>query len=315
MKIFGVTLAAALAGIVLASAPAAAQSDGAPEAERQEGEDILVTGERPTHREVSRQARDVTDIGSDIRDRPLARVEDRLCPGVMGLKRYAAEMMIDRIRWNAERLNMWLADDADCRPNLIIAFVEDGKATMAELVERQPWLFETLTRPEREALLAEDGPVRVWTTAQDRTRDGMPIERRESLSNPPTVSMWMAHSKIYLTIRQDITQVVVLFDREGVKGKSIVQLADYATMRGFARTRPAEGGAALDTILALFDPNHEPAQQLTDFDQAYLRSLYKEIPNLPAAMKLGDVGDELERIAAERAEAVDPGAPAWETDQ
>jgi hypothetical protein len=294
MTTFSASLTTAFAALLL-SAPAAAQEGAAAE------DDIVVTGERPTHRDVSRQARDVTDIGSDIRDRPLARIEDRLCPGVIGLKREGAELMIDRIRWNAERLDMWMADDTDCKANLIIAFVDDGKAEIAGLVERQPWLFETMTRPERLALLAEDGPVRVWTTAQTRTRDGMPIERRESLTNPPVTQMWMAHSKIYLTIREDITQVVVLFDREGAKGKSIVQLADYATMRGFARTRPAQGDATLDTILALFDPGHEPPLQLTDFDQAYLRSVYKEIANLPAAMKLLDVGDELERIAAERA--------------
>jgi hypothetical protein len=210
---------------------------------------------------------------------------------------------------------MWLADDTACRPNLIIAFVEDGKTELAGLVERQPWLFETLTRPQRLALLAEDGPVRVWTTAQTRTRDGMPIQRRENLTNPPVTQMWMAHSKIYLTIREDITQTVVLFDRAGVRGKSIVQLADYATMRGFARTRPAQGDAALDTILALFDPGHEPPPQLTDFDQAYLRSLYKEIANLPALMKLGDVGDELERVTAERAEAAEPAGTDAPTNQ
>jgi hypothetical protein len=224
-------------------------------------------------------------------------------------------MVIDRIRWNAERLDMWLADDTDCRPNLIVAFVEDGKAEIAGLVERQPWLFETMTRPERVALLNENGPVRVWTTALTRTRDGMPIQRRESLTNPPVTQMWMAHSKIYLTIREDITQTVVLFDREGVRGKSLVQLADYATMRGFARTRPTQGDARLDTILALFDPGHEPAPQLTDFDQAYLRSLYKEIANLPAAMKLLDVGDELERVTAERAEAPEPEAAAAPSNQ
>ena len=298
-------LSAALAAALLASAPAAAQEGEAPAAPADD--DIVVTGEAPSHREVSRQARDVTDIGSDIRDRPLARIEDRLCPGVIGLKRYAAELMIDRIRWNAERLNMWMADDTGCAPNLIIAFVEDGQATIAELVDNQPWLFETLARHEREALLAEQGPVRVWTTAQTRTRDGMPIAQRESLTTPPAVHMWMAHSKIYLTIREDITQVVVLFDREGVRGKSIVQLADYATMRGFARTRPAGGDASLDTILALFDPAHEPPAGLTDFDQAYLRSLYNEIANLPAAMKLLDVSDELDRVLAE--EAAEAGSP------
>jgi len=294
----------AFASALAASAPAVAQDApaAAPESTALPADDIVVTGERPTHREVSRQARDITAIGSDVRDRPLARIEDRLCPGVIGLKRNAAELMIDRIRWNAERLNMWMADDTDCRPNLIIAFVEDGKAEIAGLVDRQPWLFDTMTTFERRALLAEDGPVRVWTTAETRTRDGMRIARRDNLTDPPVAQMWMAHSKLYLTIREDITQVVVLFDREGVRGKSVIQLADYATMRGFARTRPAGGDASLDTILALFDPGHEPPMELTDFDQAYLRSVYKEIANLPAAMKLLDVSDELERVQREEAE-------------
>jgi hypothetical protein len=49
----------------------------------------------------------------------------------------------------------------------------------------------------------------------------------------------------------------VLFDRAAVSGKTLVQLADYATMRGIARTRPAESdGQPLDTILTLFDPSH-----------------------------------------------------------
>jgi hypothetical protein len=295
------TFRAGLLAALLAGAPAAAQPEP-----RIDGDDIVVTGERPTHREVSRQARDITDIGSDVRDRPLARIADRLCPGVIGLKRSAAELMIDRIRWNAEQLDMWMADDTDCRPNLIIAFVEDGKGEIAGLAERQPWLFETLSTAERRALLAEEGPVRVWTTAQDRTRDGMPIARRDNLTDPPVAQMWMAHSKLYLTIRADITQVVVLFDREGVRGKSIVQLADYATMRSFARTRPAGADAAVDTILALFDPAHDPPTELTAFDQAYLRSVYKEIANLPAAMKLLDVNDELDRVLAEEAAAEQP---------
>jgi len=314
MPFLRAVLSLALAGAL--TGPAAAQ-DPSPQAAAPADDDIVVTGERPTHAEVSRQARDVTDIGSDIRDRPLARIEDRLCPGVIGLKRDGAELMIDRIRWNAERLHMWMADDTDCRPNLIIAFVEDGKAEIASLVDRQPWLFADMTTAQRRALVATDGPVRVWTTALTRTRDGMPIERRESLDSPPQVEMWMAHSKLYLTIREDITQVVVLFDRAGARGKSIIQLADYATMRGFARTRPAEGDARLDTILALFDPNHEPPAALTDFDQAYLTNLYKEIPNLPAAMRLADVSNELERLAREQADAATPAdaAPDAPTNQ
>jgi hypothetical protein len=280
----------------------------AQEAEQADSEDEIVVTEdreRPTSREVSRQARDISSIAGDIYDKPLARIEDRLCPGVIGLKQGAAELMIDRIRWNAERLDMWLADDTGCSPNLIIAFVEDGKAQIAELHENQPWLFQSLNLPERRALLEEDGPVRVWTTAQQRTRDGLPIQRRENLTDPPVVSMWMAHSKIYLTIREDITQVVVLLDRDAVRGKTVIQLADYATMRSFARTRPAEGGVALDTILTLFDPSALPPDGLTEFDQAYLRSLYDWIPNLPAATKLLGVNRQLDRVIEEEAESAE----------
>ena len=63
------------------------------------------------------------------------------------------------------------------------------------------------------------------------------VERSNSLFDPPQVNAWMSHSKIYLPVREDITRVVVLFDKEGVKGKTLLQLADYAMMRGLARTR------------------------------------------------------------------------------
>ena len=310
MNRFRTSLCAAGSGALLFAIPALAQEAGqAAEPDAGAGDPSIVVTEdreRPTSREVSRQARDISDITSDIYDRPLARIEDRLCPGVIGLREDAAQLMIDRIRWNAERFEMRQADDTRCSPNLIIAFVEDGKAQIAELQDKQPWLFQSLTIPEREALLEEDGPVRVWTTAQLRTRDGMPIQRRESLDAPPVVQMWMAHSKIYLTIREDITQVVVLFDRAGVRGKTVIQLADYATMRSFARTKPADGDAvALDTILALFDSNHEPPGGLTEFDQAYLRSLYDWIPNLPAASKLLGVNRELGRVIEEAEESAE----------
>lgn len=303
--IFCATLAAAL----LAPLTAAAQEGGERRDTQSEAEErsIVVTGdrERPSQREISRQARDISDITSDIYDRPLARIEDRLCPGVIGLRRDAAELMVDRIRWNAERLDMWLGDEAGCSPNLIIAFVEDGKTQIAELQDKQPWLFQSMSIPERKALLEEDGPVRVWTTAQMRTRDGMPIPRRETLDTPPTVQMWMAHSKIYLTVREDITQVVILFDSDAVRGKSVIQLADYATMRSFARTKPAAADARLDTILTLFEAAQEPPPGLTDFDQAYLRSVYDSIPNLPAATKLLGVNRQLSRMEKELEKAAD----------
>ena len=292
-------LVAAAVGLACGPGPAGAQEADSVE----EGDEaIVVTGEaqKPaTRREVSRQARAVTRP-QNVHDLPLARFEDRLCPGVLGMKAEYAALLIDRIRYHAQRLDMWLTeDDGTCTPNLILAFVDDGQAELAALHGEHHYLFQDLPTHERRALLAEEGPVRVWTTTATRTRDGMPIARRESLTDPPAVQMAMAHSKIYLATREDITQVVVLFDREGILGKTLVQLADYATMRGLARTRPVEeggqeeGGQPLDTILALFDAGSAPPAEMTAFDRAYLGALYDGIPNMPGVTKVLGVNRQL----------------------
>ena len=44
-------------GALVAAGPASAQDDAAQQADAATGEDILVTGERPSHAAVSRQAR------------------------------------------------------------------------------------------------------------------------------------------------------------------------------------------------------------------------------------------------------------------
>jgi len=285
------TFAGHLIGLFLLTWPAQAQ-----DAQRSSaGErDIVVTGRAEADtaaREVSRQARAVTRP-QNMYDGPLARFEDRLCPGILGLKEDFAALMIDRIRYNAEALDMWMASEEGCTPNLIVAFVKDGQGELARLQRRHGYLFESLPVAEREDLLAEAGPVRVWTTTVMRSRDGMEMSQRQGLTDPPVVSMWSAHSKIYLPVREDITQVVVVFDVEGVAGKSLVQLADYATMRGLARTRPVEDDPAMDTILTLFHSDAPPLA-MTRFDRAYLAALYDSIPNLPGITKLLGVNRQL----------------------
>jgi len=55
--------------------------------------------------------------------------------------------------------------------------------------------------------------------------------------------------------------------------KTVIQLADYATMRALARTRPVEDVEGIGTILTLFD-SATPPQSVTDADVAYLTALY-----------------------------------------
>ncbi len=97
--------------------------------------------------------------GRDLRHSAQARFENGLCPGVIGLKPDMAALVIDRVRYQAEQLDMQLTeDDGTCAPNLVVAFVTDGKAELASLAEEHPYLFQDMPLHEKRALLAEDGP-------------------------------------------------------------------------------------------------------------------------------------------------------------
>jgi hypothetical protein len=288
-------LCGALACAALLPAPARAQAEE-PAQRTEPGSTIVVTGETPTRAEVTRQAREITR-STALRHVPLPRFEgDRLCPGVIGLKADFASLVIDRVRANAERFDLWMTeDDGTCAPNFIIAFVDDGQAVLRQIADGQHWLFKDMPRHERVELLADDGPVHVWTTTQARRGDGMPLGLTPDGRQLRAMSSG-GRARVTLGVRDDITGVLILFDRDDIRDLTLVQLADYATMRGLARTRPVDGeGQAMDTILALFDRNSTPPAEMTAFDRAYLGALYRGLANVSGLSKVLGVERELRR--------------------
>jgi len=270
----------------------------------QDDDTIVVTGEAEpvTVRAVHRQARDIAVQQGNVYDVPLARFEDRLCPGVTGLTPDIAGLIIDRVRANAQMLGVRVQGDG-CAANFVIVFTPDGEALMRRLMVENPQNFQYLDQGKKDDIL-EPGPVHVWTSVEPRTLTGMPIAQVRDLTRPPTMGVHAAHTRIYTTTRRDITAVMIAFDNEAVRNLSVGQLADYATMRGLAQTRPVEG-MAIDSILSLFGGTDTPPQRLTNFDLAYLNALYADLPNLPAAMKLGNVGDELRELTRVGSESGD----------
>ena len=101
-------------------------------------------------------------------------------------------------------------------------------------------------------------------------------------------------NRMFLPTRKDIDFALIVYDREAVLGMTVVQLADYATMRGLSHTRPASGEQPMATILALFDeqdivdPIDRGPDELTSFDRGYLRSVYfwKPENSVPAVGRL-----------------------------
>jgi len=220
-----------------------------------------------------------------VDDEPLPRFEDAICPGIVGLKRDAAETVVGLIRANMETFGRQLADEDTCEPNVIVAFVDDGSAFLNNLADDNDVLFMHMDKQERDEVLAQTGSARAVLRVSTRTLTGFPIAYRESMSQLPFGLGNAAHSRIYTSARNDIVSALVLIDRGAVGGLTLVQLADYATFRALTHTLPGDDARSA-SVVSLFDGSSDRPAGLTDFDHAFLQTLYDGVPNLPGSARL-----------------------------
>jgi hypothetical protein len=273
-----------------------------------QGDDIVVSAKpdpKPDQSEVTAQVRSIT-VSDNLFDKPLALFARPICPGVLGMPVDAAELVVGRIRDNIERVGLSLAKEGDCKPNLIVGFVGSGKTDIANMMSKTGSMLSMLTVQERRELKNETGPVHAWAVTAVRSLEGMDLIGGDTnLTQPPTLNANASHSLISLSARRDIDLSVVLMDIGAVDGMTVNQLADYATMRGVARTRPVKGTTSYGTILNLFDPDSIHPRELTTFDVAYLKSVYAGIPNIPGSQKIGSVKSQMNRELALAGKAED----------
>jgi len=278
-------------------------SEGAPRPD----DAIVVTGKTEAKpAEIREQARVITRQSAKF-NYPLAMIQSPVCPGIVGMPANMGEIMVDRMRFNAERVGLTLAPLGNCTPNILVIFVRNGQGVLKDLSKKPYGLLDGIKFADLKELLAEPGPVHAWVVNETRSRQGDTIQgdNEWDMTKIPTLNIAQSQSHIFLAHRIDISKAVVMIDIAAIDGMGVVQLADYATMRAFAATNPVKGDAAASTILGLFDPGAARPRELTDFDLAYLRTVYEGVDSLNAASKLASINSKLRAIQAEGGSAKD----------
>ena len=280
---------APLLALIAVPAAAVAQDQADPDAE------IVVQGQRERAvepAEVRKQARAITPRPLTVAE-PLARFQKPVCPGVWGLSQESAQLVIDRIYYNAKKIGLDLETEPGCNPNILLLVVQDLETELSDLNRSNHYTVDGLTFWQTKALLAADGPVRAWNVTTTRTKEG------QARSGRPPVFDSTSISRLTTAIRQDIELSVVMVSAQAAAGKDGVSLADYVTMRTLARTKPPKDVASYSTVLAIFEGTSESSTRLTSFDLAYLRSLYSGRAGMPASQALRNVDKLMEEVEAE----------------
>lgn len=210
-------------------------------------------------------------------DKPIARQYGEICIGVLGLAPDHASVLIRRMQDNARRLDIAVGEEG-CRVNTLIAFVRDSRAEVVKLRKELPWLFGTLLGYEYDRILKGNGAVQAWHATQEREVDGKEFS---TLQRSPGRSIQQADpftaSRFGQQLRTDMLGSIILIDNAAAPGKTLQQLADYASMRSYAAVDDFSSGqkGSIPSILSLFAENESAPAAMSDFDWAYLEALYR----------------------------------------
>lgn len=242
---------------------------GAPVTAQQSKPEIIVEG----HAVSPADARQYVTQITDTREGQIARFHRPVCPIVVGLPDETNAKILARIRKTAQSLGAELGSE-QCDANLVMLVTDNSDQSLSDLRRTRESWFDGLSHAEIETLVADKSAARAWSVVSLRNEDGERVYDEDDRSEARSMRVKSA-SIVRRATRLDIEGTVIMIERSAANGKTIAQLADYAAMRGLARTRPPKN-SSISSILTLFDAvEGSPMPGLTASDQAYLQALYR----------------------------------------
>jgi hypothetical protein len=279
-------LAAATPAFAQAPAPATPPAGAAAQTPPSSEQDVIVTGTLEREQEIRDFVGALT--GSAPMTGQISRFEDSICPGVYGLNGQARETVRNRMRQVAAYVGLRVSGP-NCRPNVLLMVTRDKRAFLGELADRHPEFFdEEEFSPRR--VIAQPGPVAAWQATISLSAVGQPLPVQGGFGVNRSMR---SQSHITAATRPVFTASAVVVEANALTGLSTIQLADYALMRGLARTDPHRlpAGSPPSILTAIEAPmGSEVPVTITRWDLGFLRGLYASTANLRAPQQRGEIG-------------------------
>jgi hypothetical protein len=273
-----VLLAALLATGAAAQEPPA-QAPANPDSE------VTVTGTLERDQEIRDFVRALTDAPITGQ---LARFEEAICPGVLGLSGPLKEAVVNRMRRVSAAAGLPLAGGA-CRPNVLLMVTRDKRALINALASRYPHFFGLEPDESPRRIASQPGPAAAWHARISVNADGRRLPMQGGFYVNQTGNL---NGRIVVPTRPVFIAAAVVIEQSALPGLSVNQLADYALMRALARTDPNRlAPGSQRTILSVLEaaPDAEVPPTLTQWDMGFLRGLYASTRNLRAPQQRGEI--------------------------
>ena len=285
----------ASAAFLIASAayPAAAQVPGA-----RADDPIVVEGQRDTEDRpsvVTKLRRMIDESSGD----QLARFEDEICPAVIGMPADWTTILTRIIRENVVATGGKLGQ-AGCQVNAAVIFIDQPQELLWALNKEEPSFFMNMSPREFDQFSGPRRAAYSWHTVNTYTKDGVHMDK---------VSRFASATRLYTNVREEMESGLVVIDRRATIGKSLRQLADFATMHLMLDVNWRTPHTDRSSILSLFHAHDEgPPLRMSSFDRNALSGFYLQRENNRTA-------DQQRQNIARAIERQEAGKPAVGTKQ
>ena len=268
--------------------------------------DIVVVGERLE--ELTSSFVQEVSVAS-MREDQLARWDEQLCVGAVGLTPEDSQRLVDRISMRAGAVGLRLGQPG-CRANVMVIYAPDSDTLTRQIVERRPELLGYYSNDAVSTAGGREGledfantsrPVRWWHVSRNVTMDGRVLDNPNTQpaasgaeaasasaavsAGQPATGLGAANgaqvvrsngSRLSRTTRQDLNYVLVIVDAGRVGEIPADSWFDYVAMVSLAQVDPNATPSEVPTILNLFTASAETAPtEMTSWDIAYLNGLYR----------------------------------------
>jgi hypothetical protein len=209
----------------------------------------------------------------------LARWRVPLCAVVAGLRQEEAGSILQGVAQMARAADVPLAAE-NCRPNLFILVTARPQELLQGMNHgrhRIFWFGRDALPAIVDEFIATPRPVRVWYTRS--MRDAWDVPPSGGLLGPAAIAS-AKPNELMSNVAYRFSRVFVIVDWSQLEQASLEQLADYVGMVSLAEIRLTAHVDDTRTILNLFDGTAQtaPPSRLSDWDRAFIKSLYETDP-------------------------------------
>jgi hypothetical protein len=224
----------------------------------------------------------------------LARFEAEICPVVIGMPADWTAILTRIIRENVVAAGGKIGREG-CSVNAAAIFIDQPQELLWALNKEEPSFFMNMSPREFDQFSGPRRAAYSWHTSNTYTKDGAHMDK---------VTRFASATRLYTNVREEMESGLVVIDRRATIGKSLRQLADFATMHLMLDVNWRSPHMDRSSILSLFHSHDQgPPMRMSSFDRNALSGFYLQRENNRTA-------DQQRQNIARAIERQEAGKPA-----